>query len=500
MNQSTETTLLTRLKVGIFTLLGLLLIGAMTVFVNDRPFWWRQCQLVHIVIEDGSGLKSKSPVKSLGIEIGYLQTVDLAETHVNLGICITAPVEVLPNTRAYIKAEGFLGDKFVELKPVRYIGDEKKTSGSQRQNQSLRIPAAKEVLAPTAANLILKVIDWIIPSANAAPDGASSAAVVPVSTARSREIPVGEQTQDLQNVVKRVDDLVNQMTGLTSNLKTALNPEELRITMKQLNKTLENASKTLSPEGGLNQTAQRSLGKLEDAIEQLRDQMTRVNKGEGSVGMLLNDPSYADEIHDAIKNVNRLLSKVGGTRFVVDMGGGNISAYDGGRGYFTLQIYPRVDRYYLVGVSVDPRGQLTRSTITTTAGGLTSVVNYSQSDASGFQLTGMLGKILYKRYDIALGALNSDGALSIGLRLGATDKEEMWIWRTDFYSRGAGLGADIRTTLQMRPWLGVPHSWNSLYLKAGFEGVKQVGGKIPFFYGAGVTFDDDDIKILFSLR
>src|SRR3954467_9254445 len=106
----------TRFRVGIFTLLGLLLIGASTVLVNDQPFWWRPCQLVHISVEDATGLKSKSPIRSLGIDIGYLQTVELSETHVTLGICITAPVEVLPGTKAYIRGEGFLGDKFVELK------------------------------------------------------------------------------------------------------------------------------------------------------------------------------------------------------------------------------------------------------------------------------------------------------------------------------------------------------------------------------------------------
>ena len=70
------------------------------------------------------------------------------------------------------------------------------------------------------------------------------------------------------------------MSGLTSNLKKTLNPEEMKKTMDQLNVTLQSANKTLSPEGGINQTAQRTLAKLEDAIEQLRDQMTRVNKGE----------------------------------------------------------------------------------------------------------------------------------------------------------------------------------------------------------------------------
>src|SRR4051812_35372054 len=115
MNTS-QSSFATRFKVGLFTILGLFLIVVVTLVVNNRPFWWRPCQLVRINIEDATGLKTKSPIRSLGIEIGYLKTVDLSETHVTLGICITAPVEVLISTKAYIRGEGFLGDKFVELK------------------------------------------------------------------------------------------------------------------------------------------------------------------------------------------------------------------------------------------------------------------------------------------------------------------------------------------------------------------------------------------------
>jgi phospholipid/cholesterol/gamma-HCH transport system substrate-binding protein len=495
MNQSTETTTSTKFKVGIFTLLGLLLIGAMTVFVNDKPYWWRGCQLVHINVEDGTGLKSKSPIKSLGIEIGYLKTVELSETHVDLGICITAPVEVLPSTRAYLRGEGFLGDKFVELKPVKYVGPR-----SDVQAPHEEATPASATPSPSAAAMIL---DWLVPSAYAAPatkpvtEGAA-----PKRRADGREIPVGEQGQDIQHLVNRVDDLVNEMTNLTTNLKGAIDPNELRATMKQLNRTLENASRTLSPEGGLNQTAQRTLAKLEDAIEQLRDQMTRVNKGEGSVGMLLNDPQYADEIREAIRNVNRLLSKVGGVRFVVDMGGEQINAYNGGRGYFRLQIYPRPDRYYLLGISIDPRGKITQTTTTTVAGGQSTVTDSRQVESSGLLFTAMFGKIFLNRLEFALGALHGDGALSTALRLGPVNREEMFIVRNDVYARGVGLGIDDRLSLMVRPWAGAPHAWSALYVRAGIEGFKKVigSGVTPYFYGAGVTFDDEDIKILFTLR
>ena len=475
-----ESTLGTKLKVGIFSLLGLLAIGAVTVFVNDKPFWWRPCQLVHINVEDATGLKTKSPIQSLGLQIGYLDSVELSETYVRLGICVTAPVEVLPTTRAYIRGEGFLGDKFVELKPVRYLGRDRK--------------AASEIKEPVEVKPSPNAFfDWLIPSAYAESDSSAN------KRASSKEIPVGTQNQDVNHLVQQVDGLVNEMTALTNNLKEAIHPEELRKTMLQLNKTLENASRTLSPEGGLNTTAQRTLEKLEDTIEHMRDQMARVNKGEGSVGMLLNDPSYALQVKEALRNVNKLLTKVGDIRFLVDIGGENIPAYEGGRGWFRLSIYPKPDRYYLLGVSIDPRGKRTVITTTTTAGGQTGNVSTTTIEQGGILFTAMLGKVLYRRFDFSIGVLHGDGTVSGALRLGPEDREEMLQLRTDFYSRGRGFSLDDRLSLVYRPWMQ-SSLLSSIYLRGGLESIRTIDGKTGYFYGAGLTFDDEDIKLLFALR
>jgi phospholipid/cholesterol/gamma-HCH transport system substrate-binding protein len=519
---ATQSSLNTRIKVGGFTLLGLIAIVIYTVLANNRPFWWRSCQLVKINVEDATGLKTKAPIRSLGIEIGYLKSVMLSETHVSLGICITAPVEVLPTTRAYIRGEGFLGDKFVELKPIRYTGpnpdlEKPGVNGNESNAQPTgKSPAGVplESSMTKGSSVMARVWNFLFPEALASaplatkdiiatPEPKPGAGLVSGSGAQrrpsknGREIPVGEETADVQHLVTRVDELVAQMTNLTDNLKQAIHPDELRQTMKQLNQTLENASKTLAPEGGLNQTAQRSLAKLEDAIEQLRDLMTRVNKGEGSVGMLLNDPSYAEEIRSAVKNVNKMLNKVADVRFVVDLGASPMTIYNGTRGWFHMGIWPKKDRYYLLGISSDPRGRLTNLTTTTVAGGLSQTTQTITNDSTGILITGMLGKVFWDRLDLSIGALYGDGAASIGIRLGPHGNEEAFEIRNDVYSRSAGGLIDDRVTLRLQPFGG---ALKGIYAKVGIESVRGYNSNTVYFYGAGLRFDDEDIKLLFALR
>lgn len=511
----------TKFKVGLFSLAGLITFAAFTFYVNERPKWWRSCQSVRINVEDATGLKNKSPIRSLGIEIGYLQSIGLSETHVTLGICITAPIEVLPSTRAYIRAEGFLGDKFVELKPVKYMGPGEDinrgpsyddSAGKDHSRLNERKPKFKEIPTEIPEDVSksesFKLPDiqaflkgfwremvWM-PSAWAEQGNGSNQAPTPKSQQHGgREIPVQGQGQDIEHVVNQVDELVREMTGLTNNLKEAINPEELKKTMRQLNTTLENASRTLAPEGGLTQTAQRTLAKLEDAIEQLRDQAVRINKGQGSLGMLLNDPVYAEELHLAIQNINAMLNRVSKVKFVSDIGAAEIPSYNGARGWFNIAIWPNEERYFLLGLTVDPRGQITSQIIKTTVGGTTQTLDVQTTNPTGVMFTAMLGKVYYRRIDLSIGALYGDGTASAQFFLGPSGNESKFAIRNDFYFRTAQSGADDRISLIYNPFMG-------LYLRAGLESMRPSAqtGRTSYFIGAGISFTDDDIKLLFALK
>ena len=500
---ATQASTALKVKVGLFTILCLLMIAVITVLVNDKPYWWRGCNLVHINVDDATGLKTKSPVRSLGLEIGYLQAVELTETHVRLAICITAPVEVLSTTRGYIRGEGFLGDKFIELKPVKYTGTHKEGSGEGAEQGLHNLEPVAKPTNVSSFFISEAFAEEALPAAKA--DDAKSATALaedpPVETktgvpkkTKGKDIQMGSGSGDVQQLINQVNGLVSEMTKLTTNLKSAIDPKELRNTMTQLNKTLENASKTLSPEGNLNTTAQRTLAKLEDAIEQLRDMMTRVNKGEGSVGMLLNDPSYAEEIRELLKNANKLLNKVSGFRFVVDVGAEQINAFVGGRAWFQLSLWPEGDRYYKLGIALDPRGSRTITTTTTNSAGVITNTSTTTVTQGNFVFTAMLGKVLHRRLELAVGALYGDGALSTNLWLGPSGYEDRIRINNDVFSHGRDTGGlNDRIYLYVQPW------W-TVYFTAGIDSIRKENGQTAWLFGAGVTFDDEDIKILFSLK
>jgi phospholipid/cholesterol/gamma-HCH transport system substrate-binding protein len=487
MTNANEASTKTKLKTGIFSVFALMFMATLTVYVNNRPFWWRTCEPVQITVEDATGLKVKSPVRSLGLEIGYIADIGLVPSGVKIRICVTAPVEVQQDTKAYVRAEGFLGDRFLELKPVKYTGNhtmggDDKASGTPAGV----IPGVNESPSESHSSAFLHLLDlgFGIASAEAQENNSND-------KHQTKTVPVGGNPADMQQVM-------TEMKSLTTSLKESINPEEIRGTIRQLNKTLEDASRALSPQGGLTATAQRSLIKLEDAIEQLRDQITRINQGQGSVGMLLNDPVYAEEMKKALQNLNHLLNRASEIRLNVSLTLQELSAYQGARASFDVVIWPKPDRFYHIGLSSDPRGKISqRSTVTTYNGTSNGPITTTTTDQGGYMFTAMIGKHLNRRFDVAVGLTYGDGAAEVNLNLGPPDNVESIQLRGDLYFRAK----DDNGTWTSAPdgrIIAIYQPISIFYLTGGVEGFRQVNNKFSVFYGGGLRFDDEDIRLLFS--
>jgi phospholipid/cholesterol/gamma-HCH transport system substrate-binding protein len=473
MANANEASKSTKLKIGIFTMVGLGFLGSLTVYINNRPYWWRTCEPIQVTVEDATGLKVKSPVKSLGLEIGYISAFGLVSSGVTLNLCITAPVEIQPDTRAYVRSEGFLGDRFLELKPVKYVGE--------KSLEPAKTPEVKD--GKQSSRFMRGVVEFLFPAAEAAEAQAAEG-----NPAKS--VPVGEKSTDMEA-------LMSEMKSLTRSLKESINPEEIRGTIRQLNKTLEEASRTFSPQGGLTQTAQRSLMKLEDAIEQMRDQMTRINQGQGSVGMVLNDPVYAEELKKAMQSLNKLLGRASEMKLEVNLGIHQMPAYNAGRASVMVAIYPKANRYYLLGVDMDPRGYFTQSTTTTEVSGVTNVVRTTVQNQGGFNFSFMLGKIFRDRFDVAVGLLRGDGATRVAVGLGPSDNPQQIQLLADLYFRAKTLNGIWSAEPDGRIY-GIYQPFSIFYVTGGVEGFRKANNHFSAFFGGGMRFEDEDIKLLMS--
>src|SRR5690606_34263530 len=66
--------------------------------------------------------------------------------------------------------------------------------------------------------VLSSIMNFLIPSARAQND-------VP------RQVPVGKSNGDMDKIMEQADELLQEMTDLTKNLKEGLNPQELKQTL-----------------------------------------------------------------------------------------------------------------------------------------------------------------------------------------------------------------------------------------------------------------------------
>jgi phospholipid/cholesterol/gamma-HCH transport system substrate-binding protein len=472
------------LRVGLFTAAGVSMIVGFSVYVNDKPYWYRSCNEVNIHVDDATGLRRKSPVRTLGLDVGYINKVDLDGERVLVQVCVTGPVRLNPETRAYIRTSGFLGDKFLELKPMDRVDDSRrgatggqsapvppapKTDSGEREPTS--VPMGSLGFGPSFLKLALT--SFLAPFAHAETTTLNA----------SREA-------ELQDTVKKVGKLIDQLTLMVGDLREVTQQREFKDTIINLNNAMKHLELMLRPQGKTMRNVDAAMESLKNTMADAETVMKKVKEGEGTIGKFINDPSIYDEIKTTIRGINLLLGKAGGLRTFVDLSAHNIKAYDGTKAKFSVIIAPNPGRYYLVGITTDPRGRDRRTTTTTQINnGTPSVEVKDVNEEKGLRITAMFGKY-FGPFDLRVGILEDNGAVGAGYWL---DEGRRYGVHIDVFSTGRRDPYTVRAYARAQVF-------SSVYLIAGIDSNRKYKGDIPVFFGAGLFFDDDDLKYLLAFR
>jgi phospholipid/cholesterol/gamma-HCH transport system substrate-binding protein len=153
------------------------------------------------------------------------------------------------------------------------------------------------------------------------------------------------------------------------------------------------------------------------------------------------------------------------------------------KSYFSLELKPRADKYYIFEMTNDPYGKYARTTITTTPG--SSVTTETYEDRFKFSL------MFAKRWgDAALrvGLIESTGGIGGDYFL-FSDKMKVSIDAWNFNSKELdNTNAHIKAAASYM--LG-----NTLFVNGGVDNVMNAK-RSAAFVGIGLRFNDEDLKYL----
>jgi len=368
----------TELKVGLFALIVLALLTFMTFKVGGIDFLSREGYVVYIYFKNIAGLDEKTKIKIAGVNAGTIEKIELDDGRAKLTVRMNKEVTLYSDARASIKAAGLLGDKYLEIKtgsekPVLTDGDTLDTVVEivDLDDLTRNLTAVSENF-----NILAKNLNETLGTEESRDALKESILNLRDITSSVKET-IALNDQRLRTTLENINELVASLSEVVqdnrenvssamSNMKdfTAL----LREDGPEIVVNLNEAAKELKT---LIEETRPSIQRTTETVDQIAQ---KIERGEGTLGKLVQDDELYDSVNNAAKGIEKTVSAVDRFRTFLTFQGEYLTEPSDGKGYFYLTLQPRPERYYILGVVGDPLGRVkTKKTVKTTDSGITKI-------------------------------------------------------------------------------------------------------------------------------
>lgn len=447
-------------KVGLFFLAVVIIIAVMSIRVSEDPSYMGPSKTVTFFLDDASGLVVNSAVKTAGISIGVIRSIQLHKGLARVSIVLPANVPLYKSARIEIRASGILGDRHVELLP----GD-----------------PDDGLLAD--GDQILEVDDKGSLDALVNEVGKITSAVNNVAVTLQKSIQgEGDRSSSLGRIVNNIENVTADLSEITGS-----NKGDLRKIVSRLDSISETIDQFVSSESddGFKASFRRassSLSRIDTTLQNLEEISGKVNRGEGTIGRLINDESTIDEINTAVEGVSMIVGQAVQVQTTVDFHSGWLSGLQSGRSVLGIKLQPGLDRYYEIAVVDDRLGSFDRTRTQQTVDGTGPVVTETtRNNLNDIRFTALFAKNIY-RVTLKGGLIESSGGIGLDYRF---FKDKLLLSAQLFKFSDPNISAYMRYNLA-----------KSFYLIGGVYDAANNSGYYSSFLGAGITLTNDDFNLL----
>ena len=315
-------------KVGLFVLIGLIVLGYMTLKVERRSLKAVEGYEVAALFDSASGLVKDSGVQIAGIEVGRVKDIALVNNQAKVTMTIKKGVQIYGDARAVLRTQGVLGDKYVEIMP----GTDKSprlaagaTIADTRSTIELDHLLAKALPAMDNIQSVTQSLNEVLGTEEGKNNLKETFTNVRKTTEDVRSITLGltqgEGTvgklikddtlyRDMQATVSGLKDTVTHIQEGHGTLGKFLKDEDLyRDTQKTLTSLQKVAGKIESGEGTLGKLVndETLYKEAKETIANLNQATQKINEGQGTLGKLVNDESLYKEAKYTMRTVNKAM-------------------------------------------------------------------------------------------------------------------------------------------------------------------------------------------------
>ena len=489
-------------RVGIFVLLGLIVLTYFTFRVSKWGLIAEKGYRLTVDFDTASGLEPKSDVKMAGVPIGKVEEIQLVGNRARLVLRIRPEIGIPIDSVGTIQTQGLLGEKYVEILPGKDVQRNLPAGGRVANTQS-----------PTNLDDMVRKLSAIGDDVKKFTESLSETFGTEEGKKALGDIlrDVRATTATLRSVVtgneQRFDRIIANIDRLSADLSdiSATNKEDVRATIANLrafsdtlkNETPDLVRKLEKMSEGVSDVVADNRENLKESIANLKAAsarldntldaagkvMAKIDRGEGTLGKLVNDNTAHTSLTDTLEGINRYVRKSEQLKTFVDYRLEWQERPSEFKHYVNLRLQPTADKYYSIGVVDDPRGRFSSSTSTITVNGTPTTVTEEKFD-NKLKFSALIAR-RFSGLTVKGGVIESTGGLGLDYEL-LKDRLTLGVDAYDFSRQ------DLPPHLKL---YGNYDIVKNLFVTGGVDDVLATERNLrTLFLGFGIKFADEDIK------
>lgn len=432
-------------KVGFLVISVSTLIATMALKVAEGPGLLSGQRSYFFRAESAGGLVPNSAVKMAGIKVGIIDEIVLEDGRARIVLSVNREARLTSSSYVELKADGILGDKHVELMPGK-PEDADLPSGSEL---TVRAGAGGIDDVMSQASTTLKSIQELVDAFNKA-------------------VKAGDDTTTVGRIVGNIEKLTADLKDISGENKAAIREivERIRTITKNIDTYIN----------------EESLAHVDNSLKNIDEITTKINKGEGTLGRLINDESTIENINTAVENVNNFLGNAQKMETSVDFHSEFMSNSDS-KSFLGIRIQPGLDRYYELALISDTVGVTKIETDETTSNGVGSTTTHKRTFKNEFKITGLFAKNFWD-FTVKGGLIENYGGAGVDYFVFGNRDLRMSVEAFKFQD------------LQLRAFIKY-NFFKGFYVVGGGDNMLGNDERDPSaFVGAGIFVTNDDLKAL----
>lgn len=545
----------TEAKVGLVVLIGVGFLTYMTFKVGGYRFGQEEGYQIYAVFDSVAGVDLKTPVKIAGVTVGTVEQINLNDSKAQVTLRIKPDVKIRKGAQALVRSAGLLGEKYIEIiNPEQQ--EEAGTPLSETPGSVETRPPSEPSSRQRSKDPLENMARWLDrlgpetvyaqegkPSSPALSDLTTEATTFIVAQVPQRQAPFireGEvieqkgRSADMDQLINQLNTIADDLKAVSHTLKEVLGTKEGEKSLKEIIQNIQELTKNLNTvvkenRGNVNKTVtnleefsrflkesgpqlMESLNNIADKVEKgegtigklvqdeelynrlngaladVKDVTDKIRKGEGTIGKLIYEEEAYNNLNTTLKGLGSTFDRLVQFKLFVSFRNEYQLDTSDNKGYFALRLQPRDHKYYLVEVVDEPRGRVIRTVTdtTTTPPGSTETSDTLKTE----RRLRFSAQFARRFWDIWLRGGLMENTFGVGVDYEPlVDRLRFSLDAWDFNSEDPQMD---HTRLKVT---GALYFLRYFFVQAGYDNIlnKDID---TFFIGGALRFEDDDLKYL----